>query len=112
MNKKAFTLLEVLVALVIFSTTFVLLIELETRYIKKVSKNREKLKALHFFKKKEFGLTNEEEGYKIKTESKNLDSLIIYENSITDNKGKEILVIKSYETNLKSFKTDDNLFKP
>ncbi len=112
MNNKAFTLLEVLVALVIFSTTFVLLIELETRYIKKVSENREKLKALQFFKKREFGLTNEEEDYKIKTERKNLDSLIVYENSITDKEGRKILVIKSYKTNLKNFKTGNILSKP
>ena len=97
MDNKGFTLLEVLVAIVIFSIVFILLIELESNHIKRFSQNLQKLEALQFFKIKKLGISTDEEKFKIEKRSSYFGNLIISENIISDKNGKEVLTINTYK---------------
>ncbi len=96
-SNRGFTLLEVLVALVIFSIVFTFLLELESNHIKRVYNNFEKLKALQFFKKKELGLNTAENDFKIESRKFLFDSFIVNENIIFNGNGKELLRINTYK---------------
>ncbi len=96
-SSKGFTLLEVLVALVIFSIVFTFLLELESNHIRKVYNNFEKLKALQFFKKKELGLNTAESSFRIESRKSLFDTFIVKENIIFNSKGEEILKINTYK---------------
>ena len=95
-NSKGFTLLEVLVALVLFSVVFTVLIELETNHIKRVYKNYEKLKALQFFQKNEMGFNPVDTEFKVERKSSRYDNFIIEENVILNRENEEVLTIKNY----------------
>ncbi len=96
-SSGGFTLLEVLIALVIFSIVFTFLLELESNHIRKVYNNFEKLKALQFFKKKELGLNTAESKFKVESRKYIFDSFIVNENVIFNSKGEELLRINTYK---------------
>ena len=96
-NSKGFTLLEVLVTLVLFSTVFTLLIELESNHIKRVYKNIEKLKALEYWQEYKAGLNPMETNFKMEKRSFTYDNFIVNEEVILNKNNEEVLTIHSYK---------------
>ena len=98
-NKKGFTLLEVLVAIVILAFSFAILLKYQTTHIKNISLNFQKLEALKFFKIYYYGLKVDSNRFSIKKSIKYLPyNLRQVDNIILDrDTTKPILTITTYE---------------
>ncbi len=99
MNEDGFTLLEVLVAVVILATALVVLLDIQSNYIKRIDTDYQKLEALEFFKRDFYGMGKEEGKFIVKTEKETLpfDIKQVKNKIIDKNTGKEILTIITYE---------------
>ena len=101
---KGFTLLEVLIAILIFAISITILLEIESNYIRWINRNNLELEALQFFKKYNFGyepyldekFTIEKEVKDRKEGFKEIKNKIIYRKT-----GETILIIKTYTNGAK-----------
>jgi prepilin-type N-terminal cleavage/methylation domain-containing protein len=96
---KGFTLLEIVIAITIFSISVILLLEIEARNIKYIDNSLKEIEALKFFQKHYLGIQSQDDRYSIKTEKKEIvPEIKEVKNKIIDRREKrEILEIITYE---------------
>ncbi len=99
MKQEGFTLLEVLVAIVILAVSLTVLIDVQSRYISRVSQSYERLEALDFFKRDFYRMRKKTDRFSIKVQKETLPfGIKEVRNIIFDKKTqKEVLVITTYE---------------
>jgi len=97
--KNGFTLLEVVIAITIFSISVLLLLEIESNNIRHIENSFKRLKALSFFQQYILRIKTQSDEYLIETEKKHiLPQVKEVKNKIIDrNDKKEVLEIITYE---------------
>jgi len=69
-SSKGFTLLEVVVALVIFAVSITVIINIQTNHITKIAENLEKVRALNYLKEYVYNIPVKESKKEFKIEEK------------------------------------------
>jgi len=99
LGNKGFTLLEIVIAITIFSIAVILLLEMESNNIRYIDNSLKEIEALKFFQKQNLGIQTQSKDFMIKTEKKEiLPNIKEVKNKVIDRHTDEkIIEIITYE---------------